>query len=92
MRARPRAPSSSRSRRSAPTPAARSASIGSNEQVLICPCHQSEFDVLDGARPIFGPAARPLPQLPIRLEADGTFTALGDFPEPVGPSFWDMHR
>jgi len=63
----------------------------STEHVLICPCHQSEFDVLDGARPINGPAARPLPALPFRLEADGTFTALGDFPEPVGPSFWDMH-
>lgn len=62
-----------------------------SEHVLICPCHQSEFDVLDGARPINGPAARPLPALPFRLEADGTFTALGDFPEPVGPSFWDMH-
>jgi quinol---cytochrome c reductase iron-sulfur subunit len=64
----------------------------SSEHVLICPCHQSEFDVLDGARPINGPAARPLPALPFRLEPDGTFTALGDFPEPVGPSFWDMDR
>jgi ubiquinol-cytochrome c reductase iron-sulfur subunit len=61
-----------------------------NEHRLICPCHQSTFDVLNGAVPSFGPAARPLPQLPIRLEADGTFSALGDFPEPVGPSFWNM--
>ncbi len=60
------------------------------EHKLICPCHQSTFDVLDGATPTFGPAARPLPQLPIQLAADGTFVALGDFPEPVGPSFWDM--
>jgi ubiquinol-cytochrome c reductase iron-sulfur subunit len=60
------------------------------QQTLICPCHQSEFAVLEGARPISGPAARALPQLPIRQEADGTFTALGDFEEPVGPSFWDM--
>lgn len=60
------------------------------ERKLICPCHQSTFDVLDGARPVFGPAARPLPQLPIRLEPDGTFVALGDFEEPVGPSFWNM--
>jgi ubiquinol-cytochrome c reductase iron-sulfur subunit len=60
------------------------------EHKLICPCHQSTFDVLDGANPTFGPAARPLPQLPIQLAADGTFVALGDFPEPVGPSFWDM--
>jgi ubiquinol-cytochrome c reductase iron-sulfur subunit len=61
------------------------------QHTLICPCHQSEFAVLEGAIPISGPAARPLPQLPIRLEADGTFVALGDFEEPVGPSFWDMH-
>ncbi len=60
------------------------------QHILICPCHQSEFDVLDGARPISGPAARSLPQLPIRLEPDGTFVALGDFEEPVGPSFWDL--
>ncbi len=57
---------------------------------LICPCHQSTFEVLEGARPVFGPASRPLPQLPISLQPDGTFVALGDFPEPVGPAFWDM--
>jgi ubiquinol-cytochrome c reductase iron-sulfur subunit len=62
----------------------------SAQHTLICPCHQSEFDVLEGARPINGPAARPLPQLPIQLAADGTFVALGDFPEPVGPSFWNV--
>ena len=60
------------------------------EHKLICPCHQSTFDVLEGANPVFGPAARALPQLPIRLAPDGTFVALGDFPEPVGPSFWNM--
>jgi ubiquinol-cytochrome c reductase iron-sulfur subunit len=57
---------------------------------LICPCHQSTFDVMRGAVPTFGPAARALPQLPIRIEADGTFTARSDYPEPVGPSFWNM--
>lgn len=61
------------------------------QHVLICPCHQSEFAVLEGARPISGPAARALPQLPIRRAEDGTFVALGDYPEPVGPSFWNMH-
>ena len=60
------------------------------EHRLICPCHQSTFDVLDGAQPTFGPAARPLPQLPIELGPDGTFIALGDFSEPVGPAFWDI--
>ena len=58
---------------------------------LICPCHQSTFDVLRGAVPTGGPAVRPLPQLPITLQPDGTFAALGDFPEPVGPSFWNVH-
>ncbi len=57
---------------------------------LICPCHQSTFDVLRGAVPTFGPAARPLPQLPISI-VDGVFVAQGDFPEPVGPSFWNVH-
>jgi ubiquinol-cytochrome c reductase iron-sulfur subunit len=60
------------------------------ERKLVCPCHQSTFDVLMGATPVFGPAARALPQLPIHLEADGTFVADGDFPEPVGPSFWNL--
>jgi ubiquinol-cytochrome c reductase iron-sulfur subunit len=63
-----------------------------SQHTLICPCHQSEFDVLHGARPVNGPAARPLPQLPIAIQPDGTFMALGDFPEPVGPSFWNMNR
>ncbi len=57
---------------------------------LICPCHQSTFDVLHGAVPVFGPAARPLPQLPIQRDGDG-FIALGDFPEPIGPSFWNIY-
>lgn len=57
---------------------------------LVCPCHQSVFDVLRGAVPVDGPAARPLPQLPIQLQPDGTFVAMGDFSAPVGPSFWDV--
>ena len=61
-----------------------------SEHQLICPCHQSTFDVLQGAVPVFGPAARALPQLPISMAEDGTFVALGDFPEPVGPAFWDL--
>jgi ubiquinol-cytochrome c reductase iron-sulfur subunit len=63
----------------------------SSEHRLICPCHQSTFDVLDGATPVFGPAVRPLPQLPIQLQADGTFVALSDYGEPIGPSFWNIH-
>jgi ubiquinol-cytochrome c reductase iron-sulfur subunit len=61
------------------------------QHTLICPCHQSEFDVRRGAVPINGPAARPLPQLPIRQEPDGSFVALSDYEEPVGPSFWNMY-
>ena len=57
---------------------------------LLCPCHQSTFDVLEGAVPVFGPAARPLPQLPIEIDDDGFLRALGDYPEPVGPGFWDL--
>lgn len=60
------------------------------ERVLICPCHQSTFDVLAGAKPVFGPAGRALPQLPIHQAPDGTFVADGDFPEAVGPSFWNL--
>jgi ubiquinol-cytochrome c reductase iron-sulfur subunit len=56
---------------------------------LVCPCHQSLFDVTDGARPVFGPATRSLPQLPIDLGADGYFRARSDFTEPVGPGYWN---
>ena len=61
-------------------------------QSLICPCHQSQFDVSDGAKPYFGPAARPLPQLPLGVDEEGILVAQGDFSEPVGPAFWDMNR
>jgi ubiquinol-cytochrome c reductase iron-sulfur subunit len=60
--------------------------------LLLCPCHQSTFDVLDGARPVFGPATRPLPQLPLGLDAKGNLVARGDFSDPVGPGFWDRDR
>jgi quinol---cytochrome c reductase iron-sulfur subunit len=61
-------------------------------QSLICPCHQSQFDVSDGARPFFGPAARPLPQLPLGVDDQGVLVAQGDFTEPVGPAFWNRGR
>ena len=56
---------------------------------LLCPCHQSTFDVLRGAVPVFGPTTRALPQLPLRLDADGFLRATGDFSAPVGPGFWE---
>ena len=55
---------------------------------LMCPCHQSVFDVYRLAEPLYGPAARPLPQLPLGLADDGTLIALGDFPTPIGPGYW----
>ena len=59
---------------------------------LLCPCHQSEFDVANECEVIFGPAARPLPQLPITIDAEGYLVAQSDFTEPVGPSFWERER
>jgi ubiquinol-cytochrome c reductase iron-sulfur subunit len=55
---------------------------------LLCPCHQSTFDVLHHAKPTIGPAAAPLPQLPLAIDPEGYLVARGDFSEPVGPSFW----
>ena len=56
---------------------------------ILCPCHQSQFDALEYAKPIFGPAARALAQLPITIDTDGYLVANGDFIEPVGPAFWE---
>jgi ubiquinol-cytochrome c reductase iron-sulfur subunit len=56
---------------------------------VLCPCHQSTFDLADNAKVLFGPAARALPQLPIALDAEGYLVAQSDFEEPVGPSFWE---
>lgn len=56
---------------------------------LLCPCHQSTFDVTEHCKVVFGPAARPLPQLPITVDAEGYLVAQSDFLEPVGPSFWE---
>jgi len=56
---------------------------------LLCPCHQSTFDVTRAAKVIFGPAARPLPQLNITVDAEGFLVARTPFTEPIGPSFWE---
>lgn len=58
-------------------------------QQLVCPCHQSIFNVLAGAIPEFGPAPRPLPQLPITVDSAGYLVAKGSFDQPVGPGFWE---
>jgi ubiquinol-cytochrome c reductase iron-sulfur subunit len=56
---------------------------------ILCPCHQSTFDAARGAKVLFGPAARPLPQLPLSTDAEGFLIATSDYHEPVGPSFWE---
>ncbi len=56
---------------------------------LICPCHQSAFDAADDAKVIAGPADHNLPRLPLQLSSDGYVSAAGDFPDPVGPGFWE---
>jgi ubiquinol-cytochrome c reductase iron-sulfur subunit len=58
--------------------------------LLLCPCHQSTFNVLDGAEPTGGPAARPLPQLPLYVDRDGNLRAGGGFTAPPGPGYWSM--
>jgi ubiquinol-cytochrome c reductase iron-sulfur subunit len=56
---------------------------------LLCPCHQSTFDLADNGKVVFGPAARALPQLPITVDDEGYLVAQSDFTEPVGPSYWE---
>ena len=56
---------------------------------ILCPCHQSTFDAADGAKVVFGPAKRPLPQLPITVDDEGYLVAQDGFSEPIGPSFWE---
>ncbi len=56
---------------------------------LLCPCHQSMFDVADNGKVIFGPAARNLPQLPLTVDDEGYLVSQSDFTEPVGPSYWE---
>jgi ubiquinol-cytochrome c reductase iron-sulfur subunit len=66
--------------------------VGLYEQLthhLLCPCHQSTFDVTRDCKVIFGPAHRPLPQLEITVDAEGYLVAAAPFQQPVGPSFWE---
>ncbi|MCP3424602.1 Rieske (2Fe-2S) protein [Rothia sp. AR01] len=59
---------------------------------LLCPCHQSTFDAANECAVIFGPAAHPLPQLPITVDSEGYLIARSDFHEPVGPAYWERGR
>jgi ubiquinol-cytochrome c reductase iron-sulfur subunit len=56
---------------------------------LLCPCHQSQFNLIDNAQPIFGPASRRLPMLPLTVDAEGYFVAKSDYKDTVGPDFWE---
>lgn len=56
---------------------------------LVCPCHQSTFDVLEDCKPVFGPAPRSLPQLPLTVDAEGYIVSQSDYTQPVGPGFWN---
>lgn len=58
---------------------------------LLCPCHQSTFDLADSGVCVFGPANRPLPQLPITVDAEGYLVAANGFQQPIGPSFWERN-
>jgi ubiquinol-cytochrome c reductase iron-sulfur subunit len=58
---------------------------------LLCPCHQSLFDVRFGARQVFGPAPRPLPQLPLMIDDEGFVRAQSDYHEAIGPGFWERN-
>jgi ubiquinol-cytochrome c reductase iron-sulfur subunit len=59
---------------------------------VLCPCHQSQFDALHYCKPIFGPATRALPQLPITVNDEGYLVARSDFIEPIGPAFWERKQ
>jgi len=56
---------------------------------LLCPCHQSQFQITDNARPVFGPASRALAQLPIGVDDEGYLLAKSDYRVPIGPGFWE---
>jgi ubiquinol-cytochrome c reductase iron-sulfur subunit len=59
---------------------------------LVCPCHYSTFDVLTGGTVLYGPAGRPLPQLPLEIDAQGHLRAAGNFSARVGPSWWNARE
>ncbi len=64
----------------------------SDKPALVCPCHYSTFDPATGGSVIFGPAGRPLPQLPLELHADGALAAAGGFSGSIGPSWWGVRN
>jgi quinol---cytochrome c reductase iron-sulfur subunit len=61
-------------------------------RALVCPCHYSTFDPAAGAEVIFGPAGRPLPQLPLAIRADRRLVAAGGYSGPPGPAWWGVRN
>jgi ubiquinol-cytochrome c reductase iron-sulfur subunit len=59
---------------------------------LVCPCHYSTFDPADHGKVLFGPAGRPLPQLPLFVDSGGNLRAAGNFSGPVGPSWYGVRQ
>jgi ubiquinol-cytochrome c reductase iron-sulfur subunit len=57
---------------------------------LVCPCHYSTFNPATGGTVEYGPAGRPLPQLPLFIDSRRYVRAAGNFSGPVGPSFWGV--
>jgi ubiquinol-cytochrome c reductase iron-sulfur subunit len=57
---------------------------------LVCPCHYSTFDPYTGGTVIYGPAGRPLPQLPLEIDSDGNLRAAGNYSARVGPGWWNV--
>jgi ubiquinol-cytochrome c reductase iron-sulfur subunit len=62
------------------------------QPALVCPCHYSTFDPATGGGVLFGPAGRPLPMLPLQVDAKGYLRAKGNFDEAVGPSWWGVRN
>jgi ubiquinol-cytochrome c reductase iron-sulfur subunit len=64
----------------------------SQPPALVCPCHYSTFDVRKGAKVVFGPAGRPLPQLPLSIDANNNLVAAGGYVGNIGPAWWGVRK
>jgi ubiquinol-cytochrome c reductase iron-sulfur subunit len=63
-----------------------------SKPALVCPCHYSTFNPAKGAKVEFGPAGRPLPQLPLMLDADGFLVAADGYSGAPGPAWWGVRK
>ncbi|HZR95484.1 MAG TPA: Rieske (2Fe-2S) protein, partial [Gaiellaceae bacterium] len=57
---------------------------------LVCPCHYSTFNPANGGEVTYGPAGRPLPQLPLMVDDLGFVRAAGNYSARVGPGWWNV--